>query len=118
MKGGRMLPLDELLGAASRGELIDENEVGALQTAGNGRLEELCEVAAELRDQGKGRTVTFSPKVFIPLTRLCRDFCGYCTFQAGPRSGRGNAFYDARGGSPSRSGRAAAGLHRSTLYLG
>ena len=33
---------------------------------------------------GKGRTVTFSPKVFIPLTHLCRDFCGYCTFRHSP----------------------------------
>lgn len=47
-------------------------------------LEELCAAAAALRDQGKGRIVTFSPKVFIPLTRLCRDFCGYCTFRQDP----------------------------------
>jgi FO synthase len=33
---------------------------------------------------GKGKTVTFSPKVFIPLTRLCRDFCSYCTFRQDP----------------------------------
>jgi FO synthase len=39
-----------------------------------------------LRDRGKGRVVTFSPKVFIPLTRLCRDFCGYCTFRQDPAS--------------------------------
>ncbi|MCH7738012.1 MAG: 7,8-didemethyl-8-hydroxy-5-deazariboflavin synthase CofG [Chloroflexi bacterium] len=38
-----------------------------------------------MRDQGKGSTVTFSPKVFIPLTHLCRDFCGYCTFRKDPR---------------------------------
>ena len=47
-------------------------------------LDVLCSAAAELRDLGKGRTVTFSPKVFIPLTRLCRDFCGYCTFRQDP----------------------------------
>ena len=44
----------------------------------------LCRAASLIRDAGKGRTVTFSPKVFIPLTRLCRDFCGYCTFRQAP----------------------------------
>jgi 7,8-didemethyl-8-hydroxy-5-deazariboflavin synthase CofG subunit len=48
-------------------------------------IEELCATASWLRDQGKGRTVSFSPKVFIPLTRLCRDFCGYCIFRQSPR---------------------------------
>ena len=33
---------------------------------------------------GKGNIITFSPKVFIPLTRLCRDYCGYCTFRVDP----------------------------------
>ena len=44
----------------------------------------LLRSAAGLRDRHKGRTVTFSPKVFIPLTNLCRDFCGYCTFRKAP----------------------------------
>ena len=44
----------------------------------------LCRAAARLRDQGKGRTISFSPKVFIPLTRLCRDRCGYCAFRQTP----------------------------------
>ena len=47
-------------------------------------LQELLATAAELRDRHKGRTVTFSPKVFVPLTNLCRDFCGYCTFRKAP----------------------------------
>jgi FO synthase len=47
-------------------------------------FEELLETAAALRDGHKGRTITFSPKVFIPLTNLCRDFCGYCTFRKAP----------------------------------
>ena len=47
-------------------------------------LGELCAVASELRDRGRGNVITFSPKVFIPLTRLCRDFCGYCTFRQSP----------------------------------
>jgi FO synthase len=47
-------------------------------------LDGMCETASSIRDQGKGNTVTFSPKVFIPLTHLCRDFCGYCTFRQDP----------------------------------
>lgn len=42
--------------------------------------------ACAIRDRGRGRTVSFSPKVFIPLTRLCRDACGYCTFRTTPGS--------------------------------
>ncbi len=48
-------------------------------------LPALMGTAAALRDRGKGRTVTYSRKVFIPLTNLCRDSCGYCTFAKGPR---------------------------------
>jgi FO synthase len=40
--------------------------------------------AAEARDRGRGRTITFSAKVFVPLTTLCRDECGYCTFRRDP----------------------------------
>ena len=47
-------------------------------------LDSLCGAASVIRDRGKGRDVSFSPKVFIPLTRLCRDFCGYCTFRQSP----------------------------------
>ena len=47
-------------------------------------LRALVATAAELRDRHKGRVVTFSPKVFVPLTNLCRDFCGYCTFRKAP----------------------------------
>lgn len=43
--------------------------------------------AARLRDQGKGRVVTYSRKVFIPLTTLCRDHCTYCTFVKPPGAG-------------------------------
>src|SRR6059058_656715 len=50
-------------------------------------LEDLCAEARELRDEGHGRLVTYSPKVFIPLTKLCRDVCHYCTFARPPRRG-------------------------------
>jgi FO synthase len=50
-------------------------------------LEELCAEARALREEGHGRLVTYSPKVFIPLTTLCRDVCHYCTFARPPRRG-------------------------------
>ena len=49
--------------------------------------EPLFAEAARLRDEGKGRTVTYSRKVFIPLTTLCRDSCTYCTFAQPPGGG-------------------------------
>ena len=54
-------------------ELIDAN------------LEELVAAAGRLRDAGHSSVVTYSPKVFIPLTHLCRDVCHYCTFAKAPR---------------------------------
>src|SRR5919198_1183581 len=50
-------------------------------------LDDLCAEARALRDEGHGRLVTYSPKVFIPLTKLCRDVCHYCTFARPPRRG-------------------------------
>ncbi|MCH7506869.1 MAG: 5-amino-6-(D-ribitylamino)uracil--L-tyrosine 4-hydroxyphenyl transferase CofH [Proteobacteria bacterium] len=45
----------------------------------------ICDLARDIRDQGHGGIVTYSRKVFIPLTRLCRDFCHYCTFATTPK---------------------------------
>src|SRR5919202_36929 len=50
-------------------------------------LDELCAEARRLREEGHGVLVTYSPKVFIPLTTLCRDVCHYCTFARPPRRG-------------------------------
>jgi FO synthase len=47
-------------------------------------LDELMAEARRVRDAGTGTRVTYSPKVFIPLTMLCRDRCGYCTFAQPP----------------------------------
>src|SRR4030081_1799659 len=43
--------------------------------------------AAPLREAAHGRLVSYSRKVFIPLTKLCRDVCHYCTFAERPRAG-------------------------------
>src|SRR5215472_13943399 len=50
-------------------------------------LNSLFRAAASIRDRSKGRTVSYSRKVFIPLTHLCRDYCGYCTFRSDPTPG-------------------------------
>jgi len=50
-------------------------------------LTRLMAEAARLRDAGHGPLVSYSRKVFIPLTRLCRDVCAYCTFARAPRKG-------------------------------
>src|ERR1700730_12281387 len=54
-------------------------------------LTELVRDAAALRRQGHGNVISYSRKVFIPLTRLCRDVCGYCTFATTP--GRAGTAY-------------------------
>lgn len=59
------------------------NHIEAEHTRG-GTLAEILAKAAARRDAAWGRTVTYSRKVFIPLTNLCRDTCGYCTFAKQP----------------------------------
>ncbi|MGH9683030.1 MAG: 7,8-didemethyl-8-hydroxy-5-deazariboflavin synthase CofG [Candidatus Acidiferrales bacterium] len=56
----------------------------ALLLANEAPLSDLLDAASEMRKQGKGTTVSFSKKVFIPLTTLCRDYCSYCTFRKDP----------------------------------
>lgn len=51
-------------------------------------LPALLETATQLRDRGHGNVVTYSRKVFIPLTQLCRDVCHYCTFAQPPKPGQ------------------------------
>src|ERR1700755_596045 len=50
----------------------------------DGPLPALMKAAGRVRDAAHGDHVTYSPKVFIPLTMLCRDRCGYCTFAKPP----------------------------------
>jgi FO synthase len=59
--------------------------ITALRTDPDGlALGRLASVAATVRDAAWGRTVTFSPKAFLPLTNLCRNRCSYCTFRKAP----------------------------------
>ena len=77
------------LARAERGAVLDVAEATALLAARDDSLERLCAVAARVRDAGlvaagRAGVVTYSPKVFIPITRLCRDRCHYCTFVTVP----------------------------------
>jgi FO synthase len=51
-------------------------------------LADLIAAAGSLRDEGHGRSISYSRKVFIPLTHLCRDVCHYCAFAERPHAGR------------------------------
>lgn len=57
----------------------------AYKLAATTRLDEITHAAQKLRDDGFGTTITYSKKVFIPLTQLCRDVCHYCTFAKTPK---------------------------------
>ena len=82
----RFLERIGLTGDGDRAEEIQSHDrTGIFEIAAENDLQSLCETAAQLRDRGHGNICTFSPKVFIPLTRLCRDFCHYCTFATTPR---------------------------------
>ena len=76
--------LRRALARARSGKSLSLEEVEGLLAARGTALEDLCEIASALRDLGHGRTITYSRKVFIPLTMLCRDHCHYCTFAKPP----------------------------------
>ena len=81
--------LRRALARARDGKALDRDEAVALLGARGDDLERLLDVAgrvrdAGLRDAGRPGTITYSRKVFIPLTRLCRDRCHYCTFATVP----------------------------------
>jgi FO synthase len=83
---------------AEEGRTLTRDEIAALLTCRDADLDRLLAVAAALRDRAPwyadgawgrtpegGRRITYSRKVFVPLTHLCRDTCGYCTFAWPPK---------------------------------
>ena len=81
--------LRRALARVERGVRVDLAEAAALLAARGEELERLCVAAARVRDAGltaagRAGVVTYSPKVFVPVTRLCRDRCHYCTFVTTP----------------------------------
>ncbi|MBM3733258.1 MAG: 7,8-didemethyl-8-hydroxy-5-deazariboflavin synthase subunit CofH [Acidimicrobiia bacterium] len=77
--------MSEPLQRAAEGARLADEEIAALAHIDTAPL---LAAARARRDLGHGALVTYSPKVFIPLTKLCRDVCAYCTFAERPRQGR------------------------------
>src|SRR6476620_9083029 len=80
-------------------------------------LSEIMAEAAALRDQAHGRLISYSRKVFIPLTKLCRDVCHYCTFAENPRAGHSAYLSPEEVLAIARAG-AAAGCTEALFTLG
>ena len=74
----------ETLATAVAGEGLTRAQAYGLADATGAELAALMAAASHLRDERTGRVITYSRKVFIPLTNLCRDSCGYCTFVRRP----------------------------------
>src|SRR5487761_563578 len=72
--------LDRALGGAR----LSEADAIALIDCPAREFDDLLAAAGELRDRGKGRAISYSRKVFLPITNLCRDRCTYCTFRKDP----------------------------------
>ncbi len=75
----------KVLDAAENGQRLDREEVLAL--ASFVRTDRMASIAEALCRAGHGEHISFSKKVFIPLTQLCADVCHYCTFAQAPRRG-------------------------------
>jgi FO synthase len=88
-----------------------------LELAAHSDLDALMGAAAELATEGFGRHVSYSRKVFIPLTQLCRDVCHYCTFAAPPRPGARAFLSPEEVLSIARAG-VASGCHEALFTLG
>ncbi len=78
-------PVPRLLESAHSGDRLTSEELLTLFESAT--LAELLEAAADLRDQGHRNVVTYSRKLFLPLTHLCRDICHYCVFAQAPKPG-------------------------------
>jgi len=77
-------PTRDILDRALADDPLSEHDAVALIECSDRDLDDLMGAAADLRDRGKGRHVTYSRKVFLPVTNLCRDRCTYCTFRKDP----------------------------------
>ena len=84
MPEGTAHQLSRALARAESGKALSLDEVESMVTARGPDLDRLTALAGRLRDLGHGDVVTYSRKVFIPLTMLCRDHCHYCTFAKPP----------------------------------
>ncbi|HSB75586.1 MAG TPA: 7,8-didemethyl-8-hydroxy-5-deazariboflavin synthase CofG, partial [Terriglobales bacterium] len=76
--------LSARLAEVRSGQPLSRELAVALLTVGDHLLPELLHAAAAIKQRFKPRLITYSRKVFVPLTTLCRDYCGYCTFRRDP----------------------------------
>ena len=104
-----------LLEAARAGRSPTRAE--ALRLASERDLAPLMAAAAALRDAGHHDVISYSPKIFIPLTKLCRDVCHYCTFAEPPRAGEAAYMTPEQVLALARAG-AAAGCTEALFTLG
>lgn len=74
----------EALVAAREGAVTRELAATLIRADEGEELDALLETAVEVLGRNKERRISYSKKVFIPLTNLCRDYCGYCTFRKDP----------------------------------
>ena len=74
----------DVLGDVCPGQPITREAALALMACNNEDVPELLVVARAAKERFKPRAITYSRKVFLPLTNLCRDYCGYCTFRRDP----------------------------------
>ncbi len=72
------------LATVAAGSVLSADAALALADLGVEGLPPLLEAAAAFRDRAWGKALTFSPKVFLPLTNLCRNHCDYCSFRRSP----------------------------------
>jgi FO synthase len=84
MSGWTAPAIRRALSRAEQGKALSVDEASALLASRGDQLQHLTVIASRLRDLGWGDVVTYSRKVFIPLTMLCRDHCHYCTFAKPP----------------------------------
>jgi FO synthase len=76
--------IDETLARAYAGERVSAQDMQVFADTTSSELLALLRVADALRARHHGEVITYSRKVFLPLTNLCRDYCGYCTFRKDP----------------------------------
>src|SRR5438552_2281755 len=96
---------------------LSRGEACGLLRATGGELSDLMSEARLLRAARTGRTITYSRKVFIPLTNLCRDRCGYCTFARQPGDGQAHTMTPEEVLAVARAGR-KAGCKEALFSLG
>lgn len=84
IRSTKTMPFSLALESAGEGQVTPDIARRLIRAREGDELDSLMSAASVLRDNLKGRTITYSKKVFIPLTNLCRDYCGYCTFRKDP----------------------------------